>query len=746
MTTRWGAAATAGMLVAGVGVLALPRPAGAAAPIAVEISTRVVVDGAAAPQAAPWRLSVVASGTQSDLTTAASGLVTTSVTSEDDGSTALRIDVLDGGLLHADPVVDCTVDGAAIPAAVSRPSLGTAQVALDVAGSSVRCDVVLRPAIAALSLARSVVDASGATVPGADLAAAVDVIRTDGPSWYVRDGVVQTGPVALGAAGTAEVGVPTGPAEWDGTPYEIGRTAPTGTARVAVACTTDGSTPVATPTRSSGAAFTGFWANTSHPAACLLVDMADVARMGVVTRVGTTPAATTLRATIVSPTGARFPDGATTATLASPASAVPALLELAAGADTGAGVRLRIESAQPGWTVASADCEANGATHPATLTGGVLDITVRRTAASVPGATWGTGEPYPVCWLGLAEVTVSTLELVATVGGVPTAGHDLAVVPASGTLLVDGVPDADGIVPSSTTARRIDLSGVATGSRVPVFVGQRTVPGATVLDVTCDGSVRPAPEVRTIAGGQFAGATVEVTVGSPLRCQVVSGRADLVATKTASTAEVGPGTIFSYEIVVSNAGTAPVLGVSLDDDVPSQLTLLGARVAEASTVCTTAGNAVSCEIGRLEAGARRVVTLDVVVSAVVVTPGSITNVVLTSGEVPLWDTTVFGTLRSAQQIELGRQPVNASARSIVQNRGQSSGSAASSGTPGAGSVATSGATSSGGPVASVPVVNAAVLPETGTSPWPGVAAGAVTLLGAALLVVARRRRLSTTGR
>jgi uncharacterized repeat protein (TIGR01451 family) len=88
------------------------------------------------------------------------------------------------------------------------------------------------------------------------------------------------------------------------------------------------------------------------------------------------------------------------------------------------------------------------------------------------------------------------------------------------------------------------------------------------------------------------------------------GTPDIVLEKSASAAHVDVDEAFTYTLTARNVSTADATGVRIDDRIPTGLTITGTPA-----FCTTAGQAVSCQLGTLAGGASRSVTISVLATA-----------------------------------------------------------------------------------------------------------------------------------
>jgi uncharacterized repeat protein (TIGR01451 family) len=86
-------------------------------------------------------------------------------------------------------------------------------------------------------------------------------------------------------------------------------------------------------------------------------------------------------------------------------------------------------------------------------------------------------------------------------------------------------------------------------------------------------------------------------------------RANLKLTKADRPDPVALGRTLTYELSVENAGPASATGVKVTDRLPGQLTLVSATATTGS--CSSSGATVTCRLGDLPAGQRRIVTIRV---------------------------------------------------------------------------------------------------------------------------------------
>jgi uncharacterized repeat protein (TIGR01451 family) len=150
-------------------------------------------------------------------------------------------------------------------------------------------------------------------------------------------------------------------------------------------------------------------------------------------------------------------------------------------------------------------------------------------------------------------------------------GH--AVNAAATTLLISDSPDP------SSVGEMVMISAIlgvaAPGAGIPS--GQITVTGTSttgcniVLPATSCQLSFSAVGAKTINASYGGDANFSISSATPIAHTVVSG-ADLAVTKTDHVTAAVPGTIVSYDIVVTNVGTVGVALATLTDTLPAILT------------------------------------------------------------------------------------------------------------------------------------------------------------------------------
>jgi uncharacterized repeat protein (TIGR01451 family) len=232
---------------------------------------------------------------------------------------------------------------------------------------------------------------------------------------------------------------------------------------------------------------------------------------------------------------------------------------------------------------------------------------------STTGGQWATGSPgmyFSCCYYDESSVT---------------ALAELVLSPAALVL-----PCCLGLAPVDPTTG--ETGGSYTVTATATTAGGGPTPGTSVTFAITDGpNTGQTAIVVTNARGQAA-FTYADTGGSGTDHIVarVGGLTSNVVTRTWTPADlslsksapslVRSGTNVTYSLTVTNKGTVPASGVTLDDPVPATTTFVSATSSAGS--CTNGGAAVSCALGTVEVGATVTVTIVVVATTA---PATVTN-------------------------------------------------------------------------------------------------------------------------
>ncbi|MFK7916504.1 MAG: hypothetical protein AB8G14_00385 [Ilumatobacter sp.] len=293
-------------------------------------------------------------------------------------------------------------------------------------------------------------------------------------------------------------------------------------------------------------------------------------------------------------------------------------------------------------SITGADCATPGATDT-TLNCTVADLavgqsrTVTLTSDTDPGLTVGSQITNTVT-IDANEEDDQQFNNSATARTSARPESDLQVVkddvvdpvPAEGTVEYtltvtnNGPSDARDVRISDQTDGQFTVTAIslAGGLAGTCNVGSRSCLLSDPLPAGATATVEVAATVR-----DFAGATIEnrSEVRSPnpdpnqsnnveFETTTITQLADVTTTKTTVTSPVVAGEQVVYEIVVANAGPSTASAVTLDDDLPTELTLVSAAPTQGSCSPT---DPISCSLGDIGSGgsATIVVTADVAATA-----------------------------------------------------------------------------------------------------------------------------------
>ena len=200
---------------------------------------------------------------------------------------------------------------------------------------------------------------------------------------------------------------------------------------------------------------------------------------------------------------------------------------------------------------------------------------------------------------------------------------------ANGTVLNDSVPTTlTGVTTTcgSPTAGAACPASVAAGNNVTASIPTLPSGGSVIFTVTGRASTAGSiTNTATIAFGPTANSpepanSVGVINADPTSI-LTSSQATTIAPSAALTisksapANVGPGELLAYTIVVSNAGPSPADGATFGDTVPTGLAIKGTPTCAAAggAICgtvTTSGQNVTSTITTLPSGSSVTFTID----------------------------------------------------------------------------------------------------------------------------------------
>jgi uncharacterized repeat protein (TIGR01451 family) len=122
-----------------------------------------------------------------------------------------------------------------------------------------------------------------------------------------------------------------------------------------------------------------------------------------------------------------------------------------------------------------------------------------------------------------------------------------------------------------------------------------TISNTANINIPCSAATDPNCANNTV--------TTTVNVASPTE-------ADVAITKTASPEPVNQGTNLTYTLQVTNNGPAVAQGVTVTDQLPSQVTFTSVSTTQGSCIYTVATTTVSCTLNSISVGGLAIVTIN----------------------------------------------------------------------------------------------------------------------------------------
>ena len=203
----------------------------------------------------------------------------------------------------------------------------------------------------------------------------------------------------------------------------------------------------------------------------------------------------------------------------------------------------------------------------------------------------------------------ANLSDVSTTIALPTSG--VAGTTVSATVTFTNVGAA-----TTTFTATITINGVSQVTTTVVAGGGGTVTVPIVVTVTNAGA--------TVTAGVGTTSVPETTTTNNTATRILSnGGVDLIISKSASAANINANVVFTYNVVVSNAGPGTASNVVVTDALPPGIRLLS-TTSSAGLLLTTSTNALTGTVAALAANASATITL--VVQADATVNGSIVNV------------------------------------------------------------------------------------------------------------------------
>ena len=247
--------------------------------------------------------------------------------------------------------------------------------------------------------------------------------------------------------------------------------------------------------------------------------------------------------------------------------------------------------------------------------------------ARVPGAGSDTSE-FSNCVIIDVPASIDLAMLKTGPASVATNGifnYSLRVSNA-GPSTATSVSVIDTLPPSLSYVSASGPLGACSFNPPTVSCPMGSIPAASLAIATL--TVR-APGAPTTVSNSASVSALEPDINtlnnvSTAITNVVQTDADLMITKTASSAVVNLGGSFTYTLNVRNNGPIAATGVNVSDAIPAALSVAAFNASQGS--CNLSGNTLGCALGGLAAGASASVSIDVNADV----PGTIINTAIVS--------------------------------------------------------------------------------------------------------------------
>ena len=188
---------------------------------------------------------------------------------------------------------------------------------------------------------------------------------------------------------------------------------------------------------------------------------------------------------------------------------------------------------------------------------------------------------------------------------------------AADVTIVDNVPAGLSVTSVTWVKSNPTANGTCTTSNAVSCNVGNLVPGQSVtVTIVMTVGAGACPSISNTGSVSAAGITsvntntVNTTI-DPASCP--AGAAPDISIVKGGPTSIDSGDSFSYTLTVTNLGNAPALGVTVSDSVPANLAIntVTPDSVPPTPTCSFAGQAVSCTLGDVAAGASVIITINV---------------------------------------------------------------------------------------------------------------------------------------
>jgi M6 family metalloprotease-like protein/uncharacterized repeat protein (TIGR01451 family) len=230
---------------------------------------------------------------------------------------------------------------------------------------------------------------------------------------------------------------------------------------------------------------------------------------------------------------------------------------------------------------------------------------------------------------GVNFVSMTDMSLTKTASPNPvTAGSDLTYSlqvtnngpgTADNVLVEDNLPSGVTIVSVVGTGGASCNAGVPGNSSQPTTCAFGSIPPFGVEDMTIVVTVLPGTTGILHNDAKVSSDAIDLNNTNNLASTdtVVTGDADLSVSIVDHPDPVVAGTKLNYDVTVTNGGPSTAVDVTLQNDLPPEVTFMSATISNGSGTCVLIGSTVDCDLNDLVPGAFVTVFIDVMVDPAV---------------------------------------------------------------------------------------------------------------------------------